>query len=123
MKIAVFGAGAIGGYLAVKLHQAGAEVSIVARGPHLAAMREHGLTLKSGGLTTTVRLPCTDKAEEAKITLGNWAGRAGTRAAATFSSSGRGPPARRSRRCSRGAATKRSRTKSGGSFPRASSAP
>jgi 2-dehydropantoate 2-reductase len=65
MKIAVFGAGAIGGYLAVKLHQAGAEVSVIARGPHLAAMRGRGLTLKSEGETATVRLPCTDKAEEA----------------------------------------------------------
>ena len=65
MKIAVFGAGAIGGYLAVKLHQAGATVSVIARGPHLAAMRERGLTLKSGGETTTVRLPCTDRGEEA----------------------------------------------------------
>ena len=65
MRIAVFGAGAIGGYLAVKLHQAGAEVSLIARGPHLAAVREDGLTLRSEGQTTTVRLPCTDKAEEA----------------------------------------------------------
>jgi 2-dehydropantoate 2-reductase len=65
MKIAIFGAGAIGGYLAVKLHQAGADVSIVARGPHLAAIRDNGLTLKSEGETTTVRLPCTDKAAEA----------------------------------------------------------
>lgn len=65
MKIAVFGAGAIGGFLAVRLHQAGAQVSVIARGPHLAAMRERGLTLKSGGVTTTVRLACTDKAEEA----------------------------------------------------------
>jgi len=65
MKIAVFGAGAIGGYLAVKLHQAGAEVSVIARGPHLAAMRERGLTLKSEGQMVTVHLPCTDKAEDA----------------------------------------------------------
>ena len=65
MKIAIFGAGAIGGYLAVKLHQAGAEVSVIARGPHLAAIRENGLTLKSEGETVTVRLPCTDKAAEA----------------------------------------------------------
>jgi 2-dehydropantoate 2-reductase len=65
MKIAVFGAGAIGGYLAVKLHQAGAEVCVIARGPHLAAMRAHGLTLKSEGQTVTVHLPCTDKAEDA----------------------------------------------------------
>ncbi|HVZ28609.1 MAG TPA: 2-dehydropantoate 2-reductase [Rhizomicrobium sp.] len=64
MKIAVFGAGAIGGFLAVRLKQADAEVSIVARGPHLAAIRERGLTLKSEGANTTVRLPCTDKAEE-----------------------------------------------------------
>src|ERR1700744_3826097 len=64
MKLAIFGAGAIGGYLAVKLHQAGADVTVIARGPHLAAMREKGLTLKSEGTTTTVELPCTDKAEE-----------------------------------------------------------
>ena len=65
MKLAIFGAGAIGGYLAVKLHQAGAGVTVIARGPHLAAMRANGLTLKSEGETVTVRLPCTDKAEDA----------------------------------------------------------
>lgn len=67
MRIAVFGAGAIGGYLAVKLHQAGAEVSVIARGPHLAAIRENGLTLESEGTTTTVHLPATDKAAAAGI--------------------------------------------------------
>src|SRR6056297_4225142 len=45
MKICVFGAGAIGGYMGVKLAQAGADVSLVARGPHLAAMQANGLTL------------------------------------------------------------------------------
>jgi 2-dehydropantoate 2-reductase len=65
MKIAIFGAGAIGGYLAVKLHQAGADVRVIARGPHLAAMRVSGLTLKSEGRTVTVNLPSTDKADEA----------------------------------------------------------
>ncbi len=60
MKIAIFGAGAIGGYLAVKLRQAGADVSIVARGPHLAAIQANGLTLRSEGETTTVHLPATD---------------------------------------------------------------
>ena len=64
MKIAVFGAGAIGGYLAVKLHQAGADVTVIARGPHLAAMRERGLTLRSGGDVSTVHLPCTDKPDD-----------------------------------------------------------
>jgi 2-dehydropantoate 2-reductase len=67
MKIAVFGAGAIGGYLAVKLHQAGADVCVIARGPHLAAIRERGLTLKSEGESVTVRLPATDKADEAGL--------------------------------------------------------
>jgi len=65
MKIAVFGAGAIGGYLAVKLQQAGADVTVIARGDHLAAMRENGLTLNSEGTSTTVRLACTDRAEQA----------------------------------------------------------
>ena len=65
MRIAVFGAGAIGGLLAVKLHQAGADVRVIARGPHLAAIREKGLSLRSEGQTSTVRLPCTDNAEEA----------------------------------------------------------
>ncbi|MFY9210839.1 MAG: 2-dehydropantoate 2-reductase [Aestuariivita sp.] len=45
MKICVFGAGAIGGYMGVKLAQAGADVSLVARGPHLAAMQSKGLML------------------------------------------------------------------------------
>jgi 2-dehydropantoate 2-reductase len=35
LKICVFGAGAIGGYLAVELASAGQEVSVIARGPHL----------------------------------------------------------------------------------------
>ena len=65
MKLAIFGAGAIGGYLAVKLHQAGATVTVIARGPHLAAIRANGLTLKSEGETVTVRLPSTDKAADA----------------------------------------------------------
>ena len=45
MKICIFGAGAIGGYMGAKLAQAGADVSLVARGPHLAAMQANGLTL------------------------------------------------------------------------------
>ena len=45
MKICIFGAGAIGGYMGAKLAQAGANVSLVARGPHLAAINDKGLTL------------------------------------------------------------------------------
>jgi 2-dehydropantoate 2-reductase len=53
LKICIFGAGAIGGYMAAKLAQVGADVSLVARGPHLAAMQARGLTLIEDGQTTT----------------------------------------------------------------------
>jgi 2-dehydropantoate 2-reductase len=59
MKVCVYGAGAIGAYLGVALVDAGCEVSIVARGPHLKAMQENGLTLESEGATRTVRLTAT----------------------------------------------------------------
>ena len=39
MKVCVVGAGAIGGYMAVRIAAAGHEVSVVARGPHLAAIK------------------------------------------------------------------------------------
>lgn len=58
MKICIFGAGAIGGYMGAKLAQAGADVSLVTRGPHLAAMQAKGLTLIEEGcepLTVQVR--------------------------------------------------------------------
>jgi 2-dehydropantoate 2-reductase len=58
VKIAVFGAGAIGGLIAARLTAAGADVTVIARGPHLAAMQAHGLTLRSGGETLNVRPRC-----------------------------------------------------------------
>ncbi|WP_300060530.1 2-dehydropantoate 2-reductase [uncultured Roseobacter sp.] len=54
MKICIFGAGAIGGYMGAKLAQAGADVSLVARGPHLAAMQANGLTLIEENARSTV---------------------------------------------------------------------
>jgi 2-dehydropantoate 2-reductase len=45
MKFCVYGAGAIGGYLAVELALSGQEVCVVARGPHLKAIQDHGLKL------------------------------------------------------------------------------
>jgi 2-dehydropantoate 2-reductase len=47
MKIAVMGSGGVGGYFGARLAEAGAEVSFVARGAHLAAMREGGLRIES----------------------------------------------------------------------------
>jgi 2-dehydropantoate 2-reductase len=60
MKVCIFGAGAIGGYMGVKLAKAGADVSLVARGPHLVAMQEKGLTLIEEGETTTVPVTASD---------------------------------------------------------------
>lgn len=60
MRICVFGAGATGGHVAVKLALAGHDVGVVARGAHLAAMREKGLTLISGDRRLTARVHATD---------------------------------------------------------------
>ena len=49
MKFCVYGAGAIGGYLAVELALSGQEVCVIARGAHLDAIRERGLTLQIHG--------------------------------------------------------------------------
>ncbi len=66
MKICIFGAGAIGGYMGAKLAQAGADVSLVARGPHLAAMQANGLTLIEAG-AGPVNLPVTASDDPAKL--------------------------------------------------------
>jgi 2-dehydropantoate 2-reductase len=62
MRIAIVGAGSIGGYLAVKLACAGHDVSIVARGAHLQAIRSRGLRLVSseGGELVTPNIVATD---------------------------------------------------------------
>jgi 2-dehydropantoate 2-reductase len=60
-RICVFGAGAIGGYVGARLAMKGeADVSLVARGAHLAAMKANGLTLKQGGETQVVHPTVTD---------------------------------------------------------------
>jgi 2-dehydropantoate 2-reductase len=48
LKIAVMGSGGVGGYFGARLVQGGADVHFVARGSHLAAMREHGLAIEGG---------------------------------------------------------------------------
>ena len=64
MKVCIYGAGAIGGYLGVQLANAGADVSLVARGAHLAAMRANGLKLLVDGEERTAPLRCTDDPAE-----------------------------------------------------------
>ena len=59
MKFCIFGAGAIGGYLAVELALSGQEVCVIARGAHLEAIRTRGLTLQIQGREKTAR-PAAD---------------------------------------------------------------
>jgi 2-dehydropantoate 2-reductase len=64
MKICVFGAGAIGGYMAAELALGGHQVCAIARGAHLAAMRENGLKLISGRCQRVARFPVSDDPSE-----------------------------------------------------------
>jgi 2-dehydropantoate 2-reductase len=64
MKICIYGAGAIGAYLGAQLATTGCEVSFIARGPHLAAMRKNGLTLRIGDDEKNIAVNCTDNPAE-----------------------------------------------------------
>ncbi|MGW0735654.1 2-dehydropantoate 2-reductase [Streptomyces sp. NPDC002851] len=64
MKVAVLGAGAIGAYVGAALHRAGADVHLIARGPHLAAMRQHGVRVLSPRGDFTARPHATDDPAE-----------------------------------------------------------
>jgi 2-dehydropantoate 2-reductase len=64
VRIAIFGAGATGGHLAVRLAAAGHAVSAVARGAHLQAIRDGGLTLESGAERLTMRIAASDRPAE-----------------------------------------------------------
>ena len=59
MRICIYGAGAIGGYLGVQLALAGEEVSLIARGPHLEAMRTSGVKLCIAGEERVAHPTCT----------------------------------------------------------------
>ena len=63
-RICIYGAGAIGGYMAACLDRAGAKVSLVARGPHLAAIREKGLRLNKAVEQSVHQLAASDNPAE-----------------------------------------------------------
>jgi 2-dehydropantoate 2-reductase len=65
MKICIYGAGAIGGYLGVELALAGEDVTLIARGPHLEAMQKSGLKLLNGDGEKVAHPRCTDDPQEA----------------------------------------------------------
>ena len=64
MKVCIFGSGATGGYMGVELARAGAEVSLIARGAHLQAIRENGLKLLVGEEERVAHAPATDDPKE-----------------------------------------------------------
>jgi len=64
VKIGVIGAGGIGGYYGAALAQAGAEVALIARGEHLAAIQDRGLRVRSNDSDFTVRLAASDDPAE-----------------------------------------------------------
>jgi 2-dehydropantoate 2-reductase len=64
MKIGVVGAGGVGGYYGARLASAGAEVGLIARGDHLAAIRERGLQVRADDGDFTVRLAASDDPAE-----------------------------------------------------------
>ena len=65
MKVAIYGAGATGGYLGVKLALAGVDTTLIARGPHLEAMQRRGARLLSDGEELVARPLCTEDPAEA----------------------------------------------------------
>ncbi|MCZ6905250.1 MAG: 2-dehydropantoate 2-reductase, partial [Acidobacteria bacterium] len=60
MKVCIYGAGAIGGLLGAELALSGVDVTLIARGPHLEAIRKSGLTLLTGSEKKVVKANCTD---------------------------------------------------------------
>ena len=64
MRICIFGAGASGGHFAVRLARAGHDVSVIARGPHLAAIRERGLQLKTGAELLAAQVTASDTPDD-----------------------------------------------------------
>lgn len=63
-RVCIFGAGAIGGFLGAKLALAGVDVSLVARGAHLAAIRDHGLTLIENDHRWTARVTASNDSRQ-----------------------------------------------------------
>lgn len=64
MRICIYGAGASGGHFAVRLALAGHDVSVIARGPHLAAIREKGLQLRSGDAALSATVAAGEKPDD-----------------------------------------------------------
>ena len=67
MKFCVFGAGAVGGFVGGMVARTGVEVSLVARGTHLSAIKANGLKVITSDSEFVVEVPATDAPEELGI--------------------------------------------------------
>ena len=67
MRVAVVGSGAVGGYYGARLARAGHQVSFVARGAHLKAMRERGLSIRSPLGDFTLKAPAEEEARQVGV--------------------------------------------------------
>ena len=65
MRIGIYGAGAIGAWLGVELSLAGEDVTLIARGPHLAAMQKNGVKLLIGGAEKVAHPRCVEDPQDA----------------------------------------------------------
>ena len=68
LRYVVYGAGAIGGVVGARLHQAGHDVALIARGAHLEAIRTRGLRLLTPAEDTTLQIPAA--ADPAELGVG-----------------------------------------------------
>jgi 2-dehydropantoate 2-reductase len=72
MKIAVIGAGGVGGYFGARLAASGEQVGFLARGAHLEAMRRNGLQVYSGNGDVRIQ-PVTASDKAAELGVCDWA--------------------------------------------------
>ncbi|MBH77435.1 MAG: 2-dehydropantoate 2-reductase [Dehalococcoidia bacterium] len=68
MRYIIYGAGAIGGVIGALLHLSGQEVTLIARGAHLKALQENGLTFISGEGTQSLAIPSVGSPAELELT-------------------------------------------------------
>src|SRR5262245_11315407 len=65
MRFAVVGAGAIGAFVGAMLARSGEDVTLIARGPHLRAIQEHGVRVRGAIGDFEVRIPAIEDVESA----------------------------------------------------------
>jgi 2-dehydropantoate 2-reductase len=71
MRFVIYGAGAVGGTIGGRLFQAGHDVTLIARGEHLQALRDKGLTLATPSDTDTLPIPAVGDPAEAALQPGD----------------------------------------------------